>query len=229
VRRCCEESLRRLRVHYIDLLSCDFRSSMLPVSALLEAFASLVDDGLVYHVGVSDMPAWRLREAHRATGGGALPRLEVVQDDYSLVKRSPFETGLAAACRDTGALFLARSPLAGGFLTEATSRSKGWFSVGDRVWLGDPGSRTTRPGRRDLIARFAHDRGMTIEQTALAWVLANPAVSAAVVGATSPDHIAPLVAAARYVMSPEDVAWLAAPSSDDVDHRPEHELAEVVA
>lgn len=229
VHRCCEESLRRLRVEYLDLLLCDFRSPVLPVSALLEAVAYLVDDGLVRHVGASEMPAWRLREAQRAADGGALSRVDAVEDDYSLVVRTPFETELATACRDTDAVFLARSPLAGGFLTEAGGRSHGWVSVGDRMWLGDPGPRATQPGRRDVIESFAHARGTTIAETALAWVLANPAVSAAVVSVRSPVELEPLIAAAGDTMSTEDVAWLADPATHDTSRHPERELAEVGA
>jgi aryl-alcohol dehydrogenase-like predicted oxidoreductase len=231
VRRCCEESLRRLRVEYLDLLLCDFRSSVLPVSALLEALTYLVDEGLVHHIGVSGMPAWRLREAHRAADAGALPRLEVVEDDYSLVARKPFETEVAAACRDTGAVFLARSPLAGGFLTDAADRAQGWVSVGDRMYLGvgDPDRRSARPGRRDLIEGFAHARGMTIAEAALAWVLVNPAVLAAVVGVTSPDELEPLIVAAGDTLSADDVARLADPVVNGVPSLAEPELAEANA
>ena len=229
VRRCCEESLRRLRVEYLDVLLFDFRSSMLPVSALLEVLGYLQDEGIVNHFGASRMPAWRVREAHRVSAGDSLPRLSVLEDDYSLAARMPFETELASLCRDTDAVFLARSPLAGGFLTESASRSRGWVSIGDRMWLGDPDSGSARPGRRDVIERFAHARGTTISATALAWVLANPAVSAAVVGVTSPDELKPLIGAAGDTMSTEDVALLADPAAHRASRRPERELEEAGA
>src|SRR5690606_4262830 len=119
----------------------------------------------------------------------------LVQDEYSLVSRAPFETELAAHCRATDALFVARSPLAGGFLTDAAGRQNGWVSIGSRMWLGVPESRSTAPGWRDKLERFAQARGLSLAQAALAWVLAHPEVSSAVIGVSSLQELRSLLPA----------------------------------
>jgi len=216
IRLCCEASLRRLRVEYLDLFLCDMRSMVLPIDALLEALSDLIDEGLVRHVGASRFPAWRLGDAHACSIQRSLPRFEAVQDDYSLVARSWFEAGLAASCRATGAAFLARSPLAGGFLTDAAGRQSGWVPAGTRMRLGGDSIHDRRPGLREVIEMISAARDATIAQTALAWVLAQPQVTSAVVGVTSPEELLALIDGTAEPLDARDAALLENPLALDL-------------
>lgn len=208
VRQSCEASLRDLRVEYLDLLLCEMRPAVLPVEVLLEALAPLTDEGLVRHVGASRFPVSRLRAANRV--GDTLPRLAVVQDDYSLVARSRFETELAPVCDELGVAFLASSPLAGGFLTDAAGTDFGWTSVGRAMQLGRDRA-THRAGWRDAIARLARARGASIAQTALAWVLGRPGVTSALVAVTSAAELRSLIAGLADPLTERMEAWLEDP------------------
>lgn len=227
VHRCCVESLRRLRVEYLDVLLCEIRSPAVSVPALLDALEHLRAEGLVRHFGVSRWPIGRVREASRVAELGGAQHLAVLEDDYSLVAPTHFETWIAPECRKLGAAFLASSPLAGGFLDETASSSRGWVSVGDRMALGPRSTRSTRLGTRDLIEQFAGARGRSIAEIAIAWVLANPDVSAAVVGATSPHELQPLLAAAHAPLSADEAAELSALRNHGTNLNPHKQYTEI--
>lgn len=212
VRRCCEASLRRLRTGYFDLLWYEMRPGILPMDAVWEALLPLIDSGLVRHVGVAHPPLSRFRAALR--NGHAWHHLAAIQDDYSVVARSLFESRISRLCAETGAAFVASSPLAGGFLTDAAGPQSEWVAVGGTMRLGGDGRVSRRPGLRDIIERIARARGATIAQTALAWVVNRPGVTAAMVAVNSPAELRMLLEGMEQPLSERDEALLQDPLAD---------------
>lgn len=213
LRAACVDSLRRLRTGYLDLLLCEWDPVSLSTELVQHALWPLVRDGLVRYTGVSSLPAWRIAESCAIAMREALPRFEAVQEDLSLVSRRAFEAELAEFCREKRFAFLARSPLAGGFLVDGPPRWRAWTSTGRETRLRRRFSNHRSLGARDALAAVALSRGVSVAQAALAWVLARPEVTAAVVGVTTPTHLADLLKAPALVFSPDEMAMLENPAA----------------
>jgi aryl-alcohol dehydrogenase-like predicted oxidoreductase len=213
VRRNCETSLRRLRTDYLDLLLCEWNHALLPMERLLVALAPLVRDGLVRYTGGSSFPAWRVVDGLAASRREPLPRFEAVQADLSLVARRSFDTEFAELCTEKGIAFLARSPLAGGFLVDGPPRWRAWTSVGREMWLRDRFSNHRSLCVRDVLEAIALGRGASVAQTALAWVLTRPAVTSAVIGVTSTEQLTNLIVATNASLTAREVALLERPGA----------------
>jgi aryl-alcohol dehydrogenase-like predicted oxidoreductase len=213
IRRSCETSLHRLRTGHLDLLLCEWNDAVLPMERLLAALAPLLRDGLVRYTGASGFPAWRIASAFGISRRDHLPRFEAVQDDFSLVSRRRFDTELADLCAENRVAFLARSPLAGGFLTDGSPRGRSWTSAGREEWLRDRFANHRSLGVRDILEAIALARGSSVAQTALSWVLARPAVTSAVIGVTSTDQLANLVTASGASLTAREMALLDAPAA----------------
>lgn len=180
-----EASLKRLHTDYIDLYQLHWPDEETPLEETLEALNNLVQRGLVRYIGCSNYPAWLLMKALWVSDVRQLARFETVQPHYNLVHRPEFERELQAVCLDQKVGAIPYSPLANGFLTGKYRRDQAL-----------PAS--ARSGR--VQQRYFNEQGFaavekceeigrghnaTIAQTALAWLLANPAVNSAIIGANS--------------------------------------------
>ena len=168
IRRSCEGSLKRLKVDVIDLYQLHRVDPKTPIEESVEAMASLVREGKVRYVGLSEASAETLRRAHR------VHPLTSVQTEYSLWTRDP-EDGVLAACRELGIGFLAYSPLGRGFLTGQIKRfedlAEDDFRRHSPRFQGENFKKNL-----ELVAStaaLAKDKGCTPSQLALAWVLAK--------------------------------------------------------
>ncbi len=212
LRRACERTLRHLRTGHLDLLLCEWSNVLSPPERLLAALAPLVRDGLVRHIGASSFPAWRLADAVADARERSLPDIAAVQDDFSLVCRRRFDTELADFCQAKRLAFLARSPLAGGFLVDAPSPGRAWASAGRENWLRDRFANPRSVSARDVLDAIALGRGVRVAPLALAWVLAHPVVTSAVIGVTSSEQLDRLIEATNLVLSEHELALLEAPA-----------------
>ena len=113
---CARASLRRLKTSYVDLLILEWSESFLPMNELMAVFDALVRGGFARYIGVANFPVWRVAEAIGRAPLGNHSRMEALQSDYSLMTRARFEPEAMALCREQRLGFLARAPLAGGFL-----------------------------------------------------------------------------------------------------------------
>jgi aryl-alcohol dehydrogenase-like predicted oxidoreductase len=178
-------SLDRLGLDGVDLYLAHAFDSETPIEATVEAFESLVERGVVHAWGLSNVDAAQL-QATLAVG-----RPTLVQNSYSLLERSD-ERDVLPMCVDNGVAYEAFSPLAGGWLT-------GKYRRGEPP---PPGSRMTqRPepyehlgtdavyDGLERLARFARDHGTDPAALAIAWILAQPHVTAVVVGPRRPEHL----------------------------------------
>jgi aryl-alcohol dehydrogenase-like predicted oxidoreductase len=206
IERQLASSLERLGVDAVDVYLAHAFDPETPVAETIGAFEAQRDRGAIKAYGVSNFDAAQLREA--ATAG----RPAVLQNSYSLLERHD-EDEVLPLCREHGIGYMAFSPLAGGWLADRYRRGE----------KPPPGSRmATRPeGYEHLddertfaalaaLAAAASDRGVSTAGLAVAWVLAQPDVTAAILGPRRPAHLDVVEEALRVELSAEEAAELAA-------------------
>jgi aryl-alcohol dehydrogenase-like predicted oxidoreductase len=201
IERQIASSLERLGVDRIDLyLAHDFDAET-PLAETVEAFESLVERGLIRAWGVSNFDARRL-EATLAIGRPAL-----VQNSYSLLERGD-EREVLPLCIEHGIAYEAFSPLTGGWLTGKYRRGEP-APPGSRMTLRPEAYEHLRSGAVfDALDRFQHEareRGAGRAALAIAWVLAQPGVTAVVVGPRRPEHLDAAIEAIEISRSTQDL------------------------
>jgi aryl-alcohol dehydrogenase-like predicted oxidoreductase len=205
--RACEESLRRLQTDHIDLYQSHFFDADTPIDETMRAFDDLVRAGKVRYAGCSNYPAWRLTKALWASDKLGLARYDSLQPHYNLAHRAEFERELKPLCEEEGLGVIPYSPLAGGFLTGKYRRdhipdSARASRIRER-YLDDRGF--TILERLNDIAR---SRSLTPAQTALAWLLSQPVVTAPIIGANTVEQLTESLGAAGVRLAPEEIAAL---------------------
>jgi aryl-alcohol dehydrogenase-like predicted oxidoreductase len=198
VRRECEASLRRLRVDAIDLYQIHWPK---PAEDIEEGWATLAElkaAGKVRWIGVSNFDVAQMERAR------AIAPITSLQPPYSLVKREVEAEILPYAARQ-GIGVIAYSPLASGLLTGAMTRQRIAGLPADDWRRTSPDYQEPRLSRNlrlvSLLRTIGARHGYTPGQVAVAWVLRNPAVTGAIVGARRPGQMAELVGAAGFRLS----------------------------
>lgn len=203
-----ENSLRRLQTDYLDLYQVHWPDEETPLEETLATLTDLVRAGKVRYIGCSNFPAWLLAKSLWVSDVRQLARFDSLQPHYSLVHRAEFERELQPLCLDQGIGVIPYSPLAAGFLTgkyrrdtplPESARAEG---VRQR-YMNEPGF--TAVDKLEAIGRI---HNATIAQTAIAWVLANTAVSSAIIGANSLAQLEETVRGATVPLSAQDKAAL---------------------
>lgn len=201
----CHASLKRLRTDHIDLYQAHRYDYETPLEETLKAFDDLVRQGKVLYIGVSEWTAAQIRDAVRMADDLGLDRIVSNQPQYSMLWRV-IEAEVVPASEELGVGQIVWSPMAQGVLT-------------GKYLPGQPppeGSRATSSEGSGFISRWleddvltavqrllpiAADLGLTPGQLAIAWVLANPNVSAAIIGASRPEQVDDSVKASGVVLS----------------------------
>ncbi len=202
-----EASLKRLGTDRIDLYYAHQDDDTVPQEAVLEAFGKLVDAGKVRVIGASNFHAARLKSAVDAAKASDLPRYHVLQPEYNLVSRDKFEGELQDYCVTENIGVLPYYGLASGFLT-------GKYRTPD-----DLGASVRGGGMRDLLDgkgkavleamdAVVSDTGASLAQVALAWLLAQPGITAPIASATSARQIEDLLPAMTLELSDEQLSAL---------------------
>jgi aryl-alcohol dehydrogenase-like predicted oxidoreductase len=217
-----EDSLRRLRTDYIDLYQSHSPDPETPLEETLRAFDDLVRQGKVRYVGCSNYPAWQLALALGLSARLDLARLDCVQPRYNLLYRD-IESELLPLCRDQGVGVIAYNPLAGGLLTGKYS-GRDTPPEGTRFSLGGKTGplyreRYWQQAQREAVDRlkaFFAPRDKALVRVALAWVLAQPGMTSAIVGASKPEQLDESLAAADLTLDAEereacDAVWYELP------------------
>ncbi|MGN9842315.1 aldo/keto reductase [Nonomuraea sp. H19] len=206
IRTAVEDSLRRLRTDYIDLYWAHVDDHDTPLVESLAAFDALVREGKIRYVGASNYGAARLAEAVKISDDEGLTRYVALQQEYNLVERG-YEGALREVVAKEG---LASTPyfgLARGFLT-------GKYAPGVSVDSPRAGKASeylaTEHGRRtlDALTKVAAERGVAPATVALAWLVAQPTITAPIASARNTDQFQPLMAAAGLALSAEELALL---------------------
>ncbi len=177
-----EASLRRLQTDYIDLYQTHYFDVDTPIEETLRALDDLVRQGKVRYIGCSNYPAWRLMEALWVSDKHDLARYDSLQPHYNLAHRAEFERELADVCRTFGLGVIPYSPLAGGFLT-GKYRADAPIPDSDRA-RGVQSRYFNEHGWRVLAAveKLAQERGKSVSQIALAWLLSDPLITSPIIG-----------------------------------------------
>jgi aryl-alcohol dehydrogenase-like predicted oxidoreductase len=208
VRRQLESSLGRLRVERVSMLLTHDWDPDVPVAETAGVLDELRSEGKVGAYGLSNVDGTQLREALAAGDFGW------VQDSYSLLDRD-VEEDVLPLCAERGLGFTPFSPLAGGWLTGKYRRDRP-PAVGSRMELRPEPYEHLRDDRvydaLERLARAAVERGTTTSVLALAWLLADPRVTAVVVGPRRPEHLAPALEALRTAIDRDAVAGLLEPA-----------------
>src|SRR5208337_3885028 len=200
IMKAVEDSLRRLRTDYIDLYQTHSPDPETPQEETVRALDDLVRHGKVRYIGCSNYAAWQLALAVGISYRHNLARFDCLQPRYNLLYRE-IETELLPLCRDQGIGVIAYNPLAGGLLT-GKYRAQEAPPSGTRFTLGKTGDlyrdRYWQHAQFEAVERlreFFAPRGKALAQVAVAWVLAQPGITSAIVGATKPSQLEESLAA----------------------------------
>jgi aryl-alcohol dehydrogenase-like predicted oxidoreductase len=202
-----EQSLKRLQTDHIDLYQSHKDDEGVPLEETLEAYAQLIDEGKVRYIGASNYMGARLAEAEDLAEREKLPAYKTLQPEYNLHDRRGYEQDLAPVAEKYGLGVIPYFSLASGFLTgkyQSPEDAKG-------------------KKREARVQKYFDERGMKIlkalknvsdetgaEQAAvsLAWLLAQPTITAPIASATNTQQMEALFAAVELKLSAEQVAQL---------------------
>ena len=201
-----EGSLRRLRCDYIDLYQTHDMDPNTPIDETMRALDDLVRAGKVRYLGCSNYSAWRLLEALWRSDAGNLAAYQCLQPPYNLLQRAEFERDLAELVRGYGLGVIPYSPLAGGMLT-GKYRDPAHIPADTRA-AEVTGMRTYHTERTTQVVaaleRIGAAHGKSAGQTALAWLLSDPLITAPIVGARNSEQLRESLGAAGYRLSDEE-------------------------
>ncbi|MEP6692987.1 MAG: aldo/keto reductase [Gemmatimonadaceae bacterium] len=209
----CEASLKRLGVSTIDLYQIHRFDPPTPIEETLAALDHLVHAGKVRYLGASSGWAWQFAQALSASERNGWARFVSMQNHYNLLYREE-EREMLPLCAAEGIGVIPWSPLARGALTgtrrtvadrEASTRAA--TDTYAHTLYGDPSDDLVL----DAVRAVAAERGVSPAEVALAWLLAKPAVTAPIVGATKLAHLETAVKAVELTLTPDEIARLEAP------------------
>lgn len=211
IMKAAEDSLRRLGTDYIDLYQTHSPDLETPVEETQRALDDLVRQGKVRYLGCSNYHAWQVALANGVASRLDLARFDCVQPRYNLLYRD-IEAELLPLCRDQGIGVIPYNPLAGGFLTgkyktlevpPETTR----FSLGktgelyrERYW------QHTQLEAVERLRQFFDERGKKLTTVAVAWMLAQPGITAAIVGASRPEQLDDSLVASEMMLTEGELA-----------------------
>jgi aryl-alcohol dehydrogenase-like predicted oxidoreductase len=198
----CEGSLRRLGIETIDLYQLHRPDRSVPLEETLGALEDLVTRGLVREFGVSNYRAFEVAGAVARLRALQRPCISSVQVQYSLVSRD-VEHEILPHCRTDDIGVLVFQPLAGGQLT-------GWRDTRGargrrRLGILDTAGPENLPRARAVVDAIARARGVSMAQVALAWVLAQPGITSAIVGASILSQLDDALLATDLVLEAEEL------------------------
>ena len=214
IMRAVEDSLKRLKTDWIDLYYLHQPDPLTPMEETLRALDDLIDQGKIRYCACSNLPAWKVTDAHWTAKHHNLKGFIAAQNEYNLVARGA-EAELLPALDEAGMGLIPYFPLASGLLT-------------GKYKQGASHSTDTRFGRTPMMANYygsdanwatvnaltdyaaAHDRSLI--ELAFAWLLAKPGVASVIAGATKPEQVRSN-ASMSWVLTPQQVGEIDALAS----------------
>jgi 1-deoxyxylulose-5-phosphate synthase len=199
-----EASLNRLQTDYIDLYQVHWPDDETPLEETIQTLDDLTRAGMVRYIGCSNYPAWLLMKSLWVSDAKNLVRFDSLQPHYSLVHRAEFERELQTVCLDQGIGVIPYSPLAAGFLT-GKYRRDAQLPQSDRAegirkrYMNDQGFDAV-----DKLEEVGKNHDASIAQTAIAWILANPTVTSAIIGANSVAQLEDTMKGATLSLSAQE-------------------------
>ncbi len=212
-----EASLKRLNTDYIDLYQIHRFDSLTNIEDTLRALDDLVRSGKVRYIGCSNLAAWQLMKALGISRAEGLERFRCTQSYYSLAGRE-LEREMIPLLLDQGVGLLVWSPLAGGFLSGKFTRG-GTDAAGRRAKFDfPPVDKEQAYDIVDAMRPVAAAHGATVPQVALAWLLAQPAVSSIIIGARKPEQLDDKLKSVELALSPDELTALSEASRLKVEY-----------
>ncbi len=203
----CEASLRRLQTDWIDLYQIHRPQSDIPIDETLRALDDLVRAGKVRYIGSSTFGAWQLVESLYVAKELGLNRFICEQPPYNLVDRR-IERELIPMAQTHGFALIPWSPLAGGLLTGKYRRGE---PLPEGARFSDSGSRFASRRLNDRVydvvealQPLAEEKGCTLSQLALAWVVQQPGVTSAIIGPRTMEQFDDNIGALTVTITDED-------------------------
>ncbi len=209
VRVAVEASLRRLRTDWIDLYQLHRPDPHTPIEETLDVLDDLIAEGKVRYIGHSNLAGWQIADAEYAARLGGHPRFVSAQNEYSLLAREA-EREVLPAVRHYGLGFLPFFPLYNGLLTGKYGRDGG--PADGRLVTAKPQLLAEAPWDvLDAYRAFCDARGISMLTATFAWLLAQPALTSVIAGASRPEQVTGnAAAAAAWTPSPDEVAEISA-------------------
>jgi aryl-alcohol dehydrogenase-like predicted oxidoreductase len=226
IHRALEGSLRRLNTDYVDLYWMHVWDMVTPIEEVLQSLGDLVRAGKIRYFGFSDIPAWYAAKSATLATAHDLPSPIAMQLAYSLVERNIEREHLPAA-RECGLGICPWSPLAAGFLTGKYQREDAGASGEGRLIGANPFGNTLFTERnwgvldtlRTVAAQIVGGAPPTenrpLAQVALAWVLAQPGITAPIVGASKLDQLHDNLSSLEIRLTSEQIQTLDKSSAID--------------
>jgi aryl-alcohol dehydrogenase (NADP+) len=206
-----DASLTRLGMDYVDLYQIHRFDPATPMEETLEALTDVVKAGKALYIGASSMYAWQFAQYLALADRHGLSRFVTMQNHYNLLYREE-EREMLPLCRKEGIGVIPWSPLARGLLTRPRAESDATLrartdTFGKDMYRRDGGDAAVI----DRVNEVAKRRGVPSAQIALAWLLAQPAVTAPIIGASKTTHLDDAVKALDIKLDAEELATLAEP------------------
>lgn len=202
-----EHSLRRLKTDYIDLYQSHRHDWDTPQDETLRAYEDLIRQGKVRYLGASNFRPWVFTKALWISDLLKIARYETLQPHFHLLNRAEVEPDFAGLCLAEGIAVIPYSPLAGGFLTGKYTR--------EQIPTGSRGESSDRLARYmndlgwqvlDALREIGAGYGKTIAQTALAWQLSLPFITAPIIGANTVEQLDESLGAVGYRLSEAEMS-----------------------
>jgi aryl-alcohol dehydrogenase-like predicted oxidoreductase len=211
IQRAVEDSLKRLQTDHIDLYQSHTDDAATPLADTLGAYDKLIKAGKVRAIGASNYSAERFEEALAVSKQHHLPRYESMQPNYNLYDRADFELKMQEVCVRNEVGVISYFSLASGFLTgkyrSEADLAKSPRGQGVKKYLNDRGHLIL-----DALDKVAKETSSTPARVALAWLMAQPGITAPIASATSLPQLEDLFAATRLQLDPARLERLDAAS-----------------
>ncbi|HLG74453.1 MAG TPA: aldo/keto reductase [Chloroflexota bacterium] len=202
LRRVCEESLRRLEIDTLDVFCMSRVDPDVPVEESVGEMARLVEEGKVRWLGLSEASVNSVRRAQK------VHPIVSLQMEYSLWSRDAEVQGQLDVCRELGMAFMAYGPLGHGFLAGATPDPDHVPEHRRKHPRYQPGNLEHNLRLLSQLQEFAQEKGISLPQLALAWLLARGSQVIPIPGAKTRAHLEENLAALAVALTPDDLAWL---------------------
>ncbi|MDU7196692.1 aldo/keto reductase [Phytobacter diazotrophicus] len=207
IEQAVEDSLRRLQTDYIDLYFSHWPDSETPYDETLGAYQKLLKAGKIRAVGASNLNAEQLQASLRVADDNGLPRYQVLQPEYNLYDRDSFEGKLQELTVRENIGVVTYYSLASGFLSgkyrSENDLSQSQRGQGINKYLNARGFAIL-----DAVDKVAAKHNVKPAEVALAWLIAQPGVTAPIASATKIAHVESFVTAVSLALSSEDIAAL---------------------
>ncbi|UZT98443.1 aldo/keto reductase [Chryseobacterium fluminis] len=202
-----DESLQRLQTDHIDLYYTHFDDHTTPIEETLAAYDEIIKAGKVRYIAASNLSPERLQESFETAEKNNLPKYIALQPHYNLLEREKFEKNYALLVEKYDLSVFPYWSLAAGFLTgkyrEESDLNQSQRGEGVRKYLNPKGQEVLK-ALDEISAKYSTKQA----SVALAWLLANPMITAPIVSATNASQLKTLFEAPEIKLSPEDIELL---------------------